>query len=158
MAEAHKDSERKGVASFKGGAEALGGSEEEQVVVTINAPMGKIVSLEKIDKAGKRQELAQEEWTKLVGDDEIEEIEAVIEEAFEAGVAAVLGEEYEDDEAYEDDEERALRRLLIVGLLLDRPVQRRILKRLLVGRLLRRRFLKRPPRVNNPESLTRKGG
>jgi len=57
MAEAQKESERKGVVSFKGGAEALGASEQEQVVVTINAPMGKIVSVEKIDKAGKRQEL-----------------------------------------------------------------------------------------------------
>src|SRR5689334_15567175 len=104
MAEAHKESERKGVASFKGGAEAVGASEQEQVVVTINAPMGKIVSVEKIDKAGKRHEVAEEEWAQLVGDDEVEDIEVALEEAFEAGIAAVLGEEYEDDEAYEDDE------------------------------------------------------
>src|SRR5262245_20841864 len=134
MAEAQKESERKGVASFKGGADA---SEEEQVVVTINAPMGKIVRVEKIDKAGKRQELAEDEWAKLVGDDEVEEIEAALEEAFETGVAAVLGEEYENNEEYEDDEEKALRRLLIGGLLRRRPVQRRILQRLLVTRLLR---------------------
>jgi len=146
MAEAQKDSERKGVASFKGGAEAAGASEEEQVVVTINAPMGKIVQLEKIDNAGKRQELEEEEWAKLVGDDEVEEIEAALEEAFEAGVAAAFGEEYEDDEAVEDEEEKALRRLLIAGLLRRRRVQRRILQRLMVSRLLRRRFLKRPVR------------
>ena len=37
MAEAQKDSERKGVASFKAGtAEAAGASEQEQVVMTIN--------------------------------------------------------------------------------------------------------------------------
>src|SRR5262245_47448531 len=107
MAEAQKDSERKGVASFKGGAEAVGASEEEQVMVTINTPMGRIVKVERIDKAGKRQELAEEDWAKLVGEDEVEEIEAVLEEAFETGVAAVLGEEYDDDEAYEDDEEKA---------------------------------------------------
>jgi hypothetical protein len=146
MAEAQKDSERKGVASFKGGAEAAGASEEEQVVVTINAPMGKIVRLEKIDKAGKRQELEEEEWAKLVGDDEVEEIEAALEEAFEAGVAAALGEEYEDDEAVEDEEEKALRRFLIAGLLRRRRVQRRILQRLMVSRLLRRRFAKRTVR------------
>ena len=143
MAEAQKESERKGVASFKGGAEAPGASEEEQVVMTINPPMGKIVKVEKIDKAGKRQELVEEEWGKLVGDDEVEQIEDALEQAFEAGVAAVLGEEFEDDEAYEDDEERTLRRILIGGLLRRRPVQRRILQRLLVSRLLRRRSLKR---------------
>src|SRR4051812_43328177 len=108
MAEAQKDSERKGVASFKG-AEAAGASELEQLVVTINAPMGKIVRVEKIDKAGKRQELAEEEWAKLVGDDELEDIEVALEEAFEGGIAAVLGEEYEDDED-EDEDERGLRR------------------------------------------------
>jgi hypothetical protein len=146
MAEAQKDSERKGVASFKGGAEAAGASEEEQMIVTMNASMGKIVRLEKIDKAGKRQELSEEEWAKLVGHDELDEIEAALEEAFEAGVAAALGEEYEDDEAVEDEEEKALRRFLIAGLLRRRRVQRRILQRLMVSRLLRRRFPKRPAR------------
>jgi hypothetical protein len=140
MAEAHKESERKGVASFKG-AEAAGASEHE-LVVTINAQMGKIVRVEKIDKAGKRHELADEEWPGLVGDDELEDIEVGLEEAFEAGMAAVLGEEFEDDEADEDDEERALRRFLIRGLLGRRPVQRRIVQRVLVSRLLRRRLLK----------------
>src|SRR5215475_7502576 len=107
MAEAQKDSERKGVASFKGGTEAVGASEQEQVVMTINVPVGKIVKVEKIDKAGKRHELAEEEWAKLVGNDEAEDIEVALEEAFEAGIAAVLGERYEDDAAYEDDEEKA---------------------------------------------------
>jgi hypothetical protein len=137
MAEAQKDSERKGVATFKGGGEAAGGSETEQVVLTINGPMGKIVKAEKIDKAGKRQELAEEEWVKFVGEDEVEDIEVALEEAFEAGLAAVLGEEYEDDDGYKDDDERALRRFLVRELLRRHSVQRRILQRVLVCRLLR---------------------
>src|SRR5262245_27393361 len=140
MADAHKESERKGVASFKGGPETV--SEEEQLIVTIKGPMGKIVRIEKTDKAGKRHELEQEEWAKLIGDDELDEIEDALEEAFEAGVAAVFGEEFEEGEAYEDDEDKALRRLLIGGLLRRRPVQRRILHRLLVTRLLRRQVVK----------------
>jgi hypothetical protein len=148
MAKVQKESDEKEVASSKGEVEAVGTSESEheQLVVTINAPMGKILRAEKIDKAGKRQQLGEEEWAKLVGDDEVEEIEAALEEAFEAGVAAVLGEEYEDDEADEDDEERALRQLLIGGLLRRHPVHRRILQRLLVSRLLRGRVVKRPLR------------
>jgi hypothetical protein len=139
MAETHKDSERKGVASFKGGSEP----EQEQVVVTISAPMGKIVSVEKIDKSGKRHELAEEEWAKLVGDDEAEDIEVALEEAFEAGIAAVLGEEVEDDET-ETDEERRIRRFIIGRMLHRRTVQHRILQRVLATRLLRREFLERP--------------
>jgi hypothetical protein len=142
MAEAQKDSERKGVASFKG-AEAAESSEEEQVLVTIKSPMGKIVRVEKIDKAGKRHELEQEEWAKLVGEDELDEIEDALERAFEAGVAAMLGEEYEEDEAPENGEERAVRRLLIGGLLRRRRVHRRILHHLLVSRLIHRRIMKR---------------
>src|SRR5262245_58639010 len=121
MTDAQKDSERKGLASFKGGAEAADTSEEE-VMVTMKAPMGKIVKVEKVDKSGKRRELEHEEWAKLVGDDELDEIEDALEQAFEAGVAAVLGEEYEDEETPEDEEERNIRRLLIGGLLRRRRV------------------------------------
>lgn len=144
MADVHKESELKGVSGFKSGPEGAGTSEEEQLVVTIKGPRGKIVRIEKIDKTGKRHELEHKEWAKLVGDDELDEIEEALEEAFEAGIAGMFGEEYEEDEAYEDDEEKAVRRLLIGGLLRRRPVQRRILHRLLVSRLLRRQLVKRP--------------
>lgn len=134
MAETQRDSERKGVASFKAGSESAGAAEEEQqVVVTINS--GRIVKVEKIDKSGKRQELAEEDLTKLAGEDELEEIESSLEESFEAGVAVALGEEYDVDEADEDEEEKSVRRLLLGGLL-RRKVRQRILQRMVVGRLL----------------------
>lgn len=156
MAEPQRDSERKGVASFKG-SEAAGAAEEEQLAVTINAAAGRIVKVEKVDKAGKRQELAEEEWAKLVGDDELEEVEGAVEEAFEAGVAAVLGEDYEDEEGYEDDEEKALRRVLIGGLL-RRRIRRRILQRLLLSRLLRRGTTKAAFSNKTKSLSTQKGG
>ena len=134
MAETQRDSERKGVASFKAGSESAGAAEEEQqVLVTINS--GRIVKVEKIDKSGKRQELAEEDLTKLAGEDELEEIESSLEESFEAGVAVALGEEYDVDEADEDEEEKSVRRLLLGGLL-RRKVRQRILQRMVVGRLL----------------------
>lgn len=158
MAEPQRESERKGVASFKSGSESAAAAEEEQVVVTINSSIGRIVKVERADKSGKRQELTEEEWAKLVGEDEVEEIEGALEEAFEAGVAVVLGEETEgDDEAYEDDEERALRRVLIGGLL-RRSVRRRILQRLVLSRLLRRGPTK-GGLSNKPKSVSpQKGG
>jgi hypothetical protein len=144
MAEPHRESRRKGVASFKAGAEAVDSAEEiEQLVVTFNAGIGEIVKVEKVDKAGKHQELTEDECAKLAGQDEVEEIEAALEESFEAGVAVVLGDQDEEYAEEDDDEERALRQLLIGRLLGRHPIRRRLLHQLLLRRLLLRRLLKR---------------
>jgi hypothetical protein len=143
MAEPHRESGRKGVASFKAGAEAVDLAEEiEQLVVTFNAATGEIVKVEKVDKAGKHQELTEKECAKLAGQDEVEEIEAALEEAFEAGVAVMLGDEHEEYAEDYDDEETAVRQLLIGRLLERHPVRQRLLHQLLLRRLLLRRFLK----------------
>jgi hypothetical protein len=101
----------------------------------------------------------EEEWAKLVGEDEVDEIETALEEAFEAGIAVVLGDAYQDEEAeeaYEDDEERALRRLLVGGLL-RRSIRRRILQRVLVSRLLRRNAVKTAVSNKTKSMSTQKG-
>jgi hypothetical protein len=136
MADAHRES--KGVSSFKAGPEG----EMAQLVVTINPAMGRIVRVEKIDKAGKHEELSEEECGRLVGEDEVEEIQEALDEAFEAAVVSVIGEKDEAEGEYEGDEEKAIRRFLISDLLIPRPVRERILHRLLLSRLLRRRFQK----------------
>ena len=138
MADAHRESERKGVSSFKTGTE----EEMAQLVVTNNPAMGEIVKVEKIDKAGKHEELSEEECGRLVGEDEVEEIEAALDEAFEAAVVSVIGETDHAEGDYEDDEEKAIRRFLISDLLIPRAVRRRILHRLLLSRMLRRRVHK----------------
>ena len=119
-----------------------GTEETKQMVVTFGATTGDVVKIEKIDKTGKRDELSEKECATLAGEDEVDEIEAALEEAFEAGIAGALSE---DDEGDLDDEEQALRRLLIGGLLRRRPVlgrlRRRSVQRLLLRRLLRRRLL-----------------
>ena len=137
MADAYKESERKGVSSFKGP-----GEEMQQLIVTINPAMGGIVKVEKIDKAGNHQELSEKECGKLVGEDEVEEIQAALDEAFEAAVVSVIGEGDQAEEEYEDDDEKAIRRFLISDLLIPRAVRRRIMHRLLLSRMLRRRFRK----------------
>ena len=141
MADANRESERKGVSSFKSAAE----EEMKQLVVTINPAVGGIVKVEKIDKAGKHEELSDEECARLVGEDEVEEIQDALEEAFEAAVMSVIGEddqaEREDED--EDEEEKAIWRFLINDLFIPRAVRRRILHRLLLSRLLRRRLRQR---------------
>ena len=138
MADAYRESERKGVSSFKTGHE----EEIEQLVVTINPAMGGIVSVEKINKAGKHEQLSEEECGRLVGEDEVEEIQAALDEAFEAAVVSVIGDEDQAEGEYEDAEEKAIRRFLISDLLIPRAVRRRILHRILLSRMLRRRSRK----------------
>ena len=98
--------------------------------------------MEKIDKAGKHEELSEEECGRLIGEDEVEEILAALDEAFEAAVISVIGDGDPAGGKYEDDEEKAIRRFLISDLLIPRAVRRRILHRILLSRLLRRQFRK----------------
>ena len=135
MADAYRESERKGVSSFKSAPE----EETQHLVVTINPAKGGIVKVEKIDKAGKREELSDEESARLVGEDEVDEIQDAIEEAFEAAVMSVIGEEDQAERENDDEEENAIRRFLINDLI-PRAVRRRILHRLLLSRMLRRRL------------------
>jgi hypothetical protein len=132
MADANRESERKGVSSFKSAPE------EE-----MNPAVGGIVKVEKIDKAGKHEELSDEECATLVGEDEVEEIQDALEEAFEAAVMSVIGEEDQAERENEDEEEKAIRRFLINDLFIPRAVRRRLLHRLLLSRLLRRRLRQR---------------
>lgn len=137
MADAYRDSERKGVSNSKSAPE----KEMEQLVVTINPAMGGIVKVEKIDKAGRHQELPDEEWARLLGEDEVDEIQDALEEAFEAVVMSVIADEDqpEIDNADEDEEEKIIRRFLINDLLIPSAIRRRVLQRLFLSRMLRRR-------------------
>ena len=136
MADAYRESERKGVSSFKPAPR----EEMKQLIVTINPGMGGIVKVEKIDKAGKHEELSEEECARLVGEDEVDEIQDAIEEAFEAAVMSAIGEEDQVERENDDEEEKAIRRFLINDLLIPRAVHRRVLYRLLLSRMLRRRL------------------
>jgi hypothetical protein len=138
MADAYRQSDRKGVSSFKTEPE----EEMTQLVVTINPAMGGIVKVEKLDKAGKHEELSEKECARLIGEDEVEEIQDALDEAFEAAVVSVIGHEDHAEGEDEDEEEKAVRRFLIGDILIPRAVRRRILHRLLLSRLLRRRFSK----------------
>jgi len=144
MADAQKENERKGFTNVKAGGETAGTPDmTEQLVVTINPAMGSIVQIEKVDKTGKHEEFSEGDWANLVGADEVEEIEAALEEAFEAGVAGVLGEEYNTNGDNENEDQRVIRRFLISELLVPASVRRRIVHRLLLSRILRSRLIKR---------------
>ena len=128
-----------GSGSRREGARAAPTVETEQLMLTLSVATGEIVRVEKVEHGGKRHELSDGEYAELVVDDETGEIEAALEEAYEAGLEDALGENDGDGAA---DEVLALRRLA-VGRLLVRGMLRRGLRRRLLHRTTRREGGKR---------------
>jgi hypothetical protein len=117
----------------------------DELLVTLNPTTHDVVKVERLGRAGQRQELSEQESAELAGGDELDDVLGAVQEAYEAGVAQGLDEDDDGDEADED--------LVILELLLDRPnrvgqpgrdTRRAVLHRLLLRRLLRRRLLHTP--------------
>jgi hypothetical protein len=123
----------------------------EQIIFTRNAFTGDLLNIETIDAAGKRTELPREEALKIAGEDEIGELDAALDAAFEEGVSMVLQETADDDDDATDesrDERLAVVRLLLIPSL-GRTTVRRLAKlrenlfhRLLLRRLVRRYLMR----------------
>lgn len=110
-----------------------------QLVFTLNTATGAVAKIEKIDAAGKRREVEKDETLKLVGKDNFHEIEAALDEAFEAGISSVFEPDAEEEESAESEEETELRRVLLTGIVgrnVRRRLQRRLVQRLILSQTL----------------------
>ena len=121
------------------------GSETKQLIFTLNAATGAVIRIEMVDPHGKRYEVPRDETVALAGKDGLHEIEAALDDAFEAGISCLLeptggDEPGEDSEETEDsDEEKELRRVLlmqIIGRDVRRRLQRRLVQRFILSRTL----------------------
>ena len=121
------------------------GSETKQLIFTMNAATGAVVRIEMVDPHGKRYEIPKDETVALAGKDGLHEIEAALDDAFEAGISCLLeptegDEPGKDSEETEDsDEEKELRRVLlmqIIGRDVRRRLQRRLVQRFILSRTL----------------------
>jgi hypothetical protein len=115
-------------------------AETVQLVFTFHAATGAVAKIEKIDAAGKRREIEKDETLKLVGKDNLHEIEAALDEAFEAGISSVFEPEDDEEESAESEEETELRRVLLAGIVgrgVRRRLQRRLIQRLILSQTLR---------------------
>jgi len=122
----------------------------EQFVVTRNVANGDIVSIETLDSSG-RAVISDEIVRKIVGDDEFEELEGALNEAFDGGVTMVL-DDSDDDEGDDDADDyryAALLRALAIATAGRRAMRRlatarrNLLGKLILRRLVRRYFLRR---------------
>ena len=107
---------------------------------TIDASTAQVVKLETEDASGARHELSDEEKASLAqagGDGDLEQI---VERAFEAGIACVLGGGVSEDKADEPADEAELRHLLLTPLIEHSPagrlMQREALSRAILGTLI----------------------
>ena len=92
------------------------------VAFTIDADSGRIVRIEKVDSTGARRDLSDEDAATLIQENTLT-LETIIEQAFEAGIACVLGDGIEQDEGQESKDDAALSRLLLMPLMERTPAR-----------------------------------
>ena len=92
---------------------------------TIDADTAQIVKLETLDASGARHELSEEEKAGLARQG-TEDLEQLVEQVFEAGIACVLGGGEREDKAEEPAEEAELRHMLLAPLIEHSPARRLI--------------------------------
>jgi len=124
------------------------------LTLTIDAKTGHIVKIESVDSKGARHELSDEEKANLAKERSKATVEAIIEQAFEAGVACVLGGSDGEDDPPESTKDADLRRLLLRPLIEDSPAKRLMqpdtLSRAILATLIQNSTSSRPDRESGP--------
>jgi hypothetical protein len=100
------------------------------VSVTLDVSTGAVISVERVEPSGARQALSDEDAQRLAGAAH-DTMESIVERAFEAGIACVLGQDV--DEAEVADEDAPLTRLLLEPLI-DHSIARRLMRREVLDR------------------------
>jgi len=115
---------------------------------TIQARTGQIVKIESVDSTGAHHELSDEEKTNLAKEKSKASLEDMLEQAFEAGIACMLGDADGKDDPPESAKDADLRRLLLRPLLEEgaakRLMQRDILSRAMLTTLIQYATSSRP--------------
>src|SRR3974377_1497003 len=95
----------------------LGATPEPNLItITLDTDTGRIVKVEKVDSAGARRDLSDEDAASLTKGNPLT-LAGIIEQAFEAGIACVLGDEPGQDETEESADDAAFSRLLLMPLM-----------------------------------------
>ena len=119
----------------------------EQFIFTRRSDNGEIVTVEKVDSNGTRSALSEDQCRQIAGEDELDEIGAALDTAFEAGIVQALGDDDDVQHGDDADEDPLLERLILLRLLTRRTgrvdaLRRKMMQRLALRRLVRRRVLR----------------
>ena len=107
---------------------------------TFDASTGEIVKAENVDSGGQRRELSKAERQDLAKEHPGGGVDALVERAFEAGIASLLDEgDWKEDEN-ETEDEAGVRRILLKPLMqrtfAARALRREVLRRAIVQSLI----------------------
>jgi len=110
------------------------------VTITLDADSAEVVRIEGVDPTGARHDLSDDEKVTFIRERRDERLAEVVEQAFEAGIASVLGVEDEEANAEESPEDTELRRQLLAPLIersaIGRLTERTALNRAILGTLI----------------------
>ena len=113
----------------------------ERLAFTLDASTGEIVKIETVNSTGHHHELSKAEKQDLAKERLGGGVEALLERAFEAGVACLLDDQDGEEEASETEEEAGVRRILLQHLmertLAARALRREVLRQAIVQTLIR---------------------
>ena len=130
--------------------------------ITIQAKTGQIVNIQRAEGGGGRNELSDQERADLLKKASKDTLEALIEQAFEAGIACVFGDAIGRREAEESEEEANLRHLLLDPLIRQSPVQRlmqrEVLSRAFLGTMVQHALDPVSPDPGSSSAQQRQGG
>ena len=134
----------------------------ELLTITIQAKTGQIVKIQSAEAGGGLSELSDQERADLLKKGSKDTLEALIEQAFEAGIACVLGDAIGRSEADESEEEADLRHLLLESLIRQSPVQRlmqrEVLSRAFLGTVVQHALDPVSPDPGSSSAQQRQGG
>ncbi|HQT79034.1 MAG: hypothetical protein B7Z80_05400 [Rhodospirillales bacterium 20-64-7] len=117
------------------------GTHDKLLMFTVAAETGQIIKIEGIDGAGPPHELSEGERASLARESADATLETIIEQAFEAGIACVLGAAADEANAATTEQEAHLRSLLLQPLIQRSSarhlLQHDVMSRAILGTLIR---------------------
>jgi hypothetical protein len=107
----------------------------ERLAFTLDASTGEIVKIETVNSTGHHRELSKADRQDLAKEHPGAGVDALVERAFEAGIASLLGDEDSKEDERETEDEAGVRRILLEPLM-ERTFAARVLKREVLRRAI----------------------
>jgi hypothetical protein len=113
----------------------------QRLAFTLDTSTGEISKIENVDSSGQRRELSKAEKLDLAKEHRGVGVEALLERAFEAGIASLLDDEDGKEDENETEEEAGVRRILLQPLMertfAAHAMRREVLRQAIVQSLIR---------------------
>jgi hypothetical protein len=124
-----------------GKSNAAGASRPERFAFTFDASTGAVITFESVDTAGRRHKLSKTEKIDLARESNGPSLEVLLENAFEAGIACVLGDgKAANATEHETKDDENLRRILLKPLIEESAaaqlIRRDVLRQAIVQTLI----------------------